>query len=174
MFRSISPILKKSSCVFSTSASLEYSSSLYIFDRNVKRMQRDRAANEPNHKDYEYVKSEVGYRVADRIFDIKRSFNNILDLGCQRGYVSKHLTKDTVNKIHMFEMSEDLLVTTKYSLIWRFFLKFDRSSRARRMCQPKTACWLKRKYSTKRTTCRSPTTPLTWWSAASSMTSKLI
>lgn len=67
------------------------SSSLYIFDRNVKRMQRNRIITDPNYQDYEYVKSEVGYRLADRVFDIKRTFNNVLDLGCQRGYVSKHL-----------------------------------------------------------------------------------
>ena len=66
---------------------------LNVFDRNTKRMQRDTSVSDPNFKDYEYVKEEVGFRVADRIFDIKRSFNSVLDLGCQRGYVSKNLTK---------------------------------------------------------------------------------
>lgn len=73
------------------------SSSLYIFDRNVKRMQRNRIITDPNYQDYEYVKAEVGYRLADRVFDIKRTFNNVLDLGCQRGYVSKHLDKVILN-----------------------------------------------------------------------------
>jgi NADH dehydrogenase [ubiquinone] 1 alpha subcomplex assembly factor 5 len=60
-------------------------SSLNVFDRETKRIQRIRTAVDPNYKDYEYVKAEVGYRVADRVFDIKRSFNTVLDLGCQRG-----------------------------------------------------------------------------------------
>lgn len=71
--------------------------SMFIFDRNVKRMQRNHLVTDPNYKDCEYIKSEVGWRVADRVFDIKRSFDNVLDLGCQRGYVSKHL--DTVSII---------------------------------------------------------------------------
>lgn len=68
-------------------------SSLNVFDRETKRAQRNRIVTQPDYKQYEYVKEEIGYRVADRIFDIKRSFNTMLDLGCQRGYVSKHLTK---------------------------------------------------------------------------------
>jgi hypothetical protein len=29
------------------------------------------------------------------------------------GYVSKHFTKDTVNKLYMFEMADKILVTFK-------------------------------------------------------------
>lgn len=67
--------------------------SLNVFDRETRKKQIIRASLDPQYKDYEYIKSEVGYRVVDRIFDIKRTFNSVLDLGCQRGYVSKHLTK---------------------------------------------------------------------------------
>ena len=97
--------------VFNSSKSSLPPSSLNVFDRETKRIQRTRTAIDPNYKDYEYVKAEVGYRVADRVFDIKRSFNNVLDLGCQRGYVSKHITKDMVNKIYYFEMAEKILVS---------------------------------------------------------------
>lgn len=74
-------------------------SSMNIFDREVKRIQRNRIALDPKSTDYDYVKEEVGYRVADRIFDIKRSFNTILDLGCQKGFVSKHLT-NVIKELH--------------------------------------------------------------------------
>ncbi|CAF0721073.1 unnamed protein product [Brachionus calyciflorus] len=84
-------------------------SNLNIFDRETKKLQRNRTAYDPNYKDYEYIKSEVGYRVADRVFDIKRNFNSIIDLGCQRGYVSKNLTKETVKKVYMLEMSDKML-----------------------------------------------------------------
>lgn len=66
---------------------------LNIFDRETKKIQRNRTSYYPEYTNYEYIKSEVGFRVADRIFDIKRELNSILDLGCQRGYVSKNLTK---------------------------------------------------------------------------------
>ena len=72
---------------------VRFASTINVFDRNTKRIQRDRSCMMPNYQDCEYVKSEIGYRVADRVFDVKRSFDAILDLGCQRGYVSKHLTK---------------------------------------------------------------------------------
>jgi hypothetical protein len=62
----------------------------YVFDRNTKKMQRNTIASQ---KDAGWLKEEIGGRVADRIFDIKRNFDTIIDLGCQRGYVSKHLSK---------------------------------------------------------------------------------
>lgn len=100
--------LNRACTVSNINSNLNYSS-MYIFDRNVKRMQRNRIINDTNFKDYEYVKSEVGWRMADRIFDIKRTFDNVFDMGCQRGYVSKHLDKETCKKIFMYEMSENLL-----------------------------------------------------------------
>jgi hypothetical protein len=103
--------------------------SYYVFDRNTKKMQRNRIALQ---KDAGWLKEEIGGRVADRIFDIKRNFDTIIDLGCQRGYVSKHLSKvinvfssylakkldytvffckkETVKKIYMLEMADKLLV----------------------------------------------------------------
>ena len=73
--------------------------SYYVFDRNVKKMQRNRIASSDSDGGV-WLKEEIGHRVADRIFDIKRSFNNIVDLGSQRGYVVKHLTK--VRLTHIF------------------------------------------------------------------------
>ena len=81
-----------------------------VFDRNSKRNQKNLASVDPEYKNYEYLFEEVGYRVADRVFDVKRSFNKILDLGSSRGYVSKHLTKETVKKIIMLEMADKVLV----------------------------------------------------------------
>ena len=105
----INVLVVSRSCFSRTSA--PFASSLNVFDRETKRLQRIRTALDPGYKNYDYVKEEVGYRVADRVFDIKRSFDNVLDLGCQRGYVSKHLTKDTVNKIYMLEMADKVLVS---------------------------------------------------------------
>lgn len=87
----------------------KYTTSLNIFDRETKRQQKNWTCSHPNYKQFEYVKEEVGYRMADRVFDIKRSLDTVLDLGCQRGYVSKHLTNDTVKKLYMFESAEQML-----------------------------------------------------------------
>lgn len=35
---------------------------------------------------------QVGYRLSDRILDIKREMKTGLDLGCGRGYVAKNIT----------------------------------------------------------------------------------
>jgi len=59
--------------------------SINIFDRQAKYLQRERAARAPDVAVYDYLKEEVGYRLADRIFDIKRRFKLAVDLGCGRG-----------------------------------------------------------------------------------------
>ena len=79
--------------VFSRKFAAKQPPSYFVFDRETKKLQRNRTAHNSDYKVYDYLKEEVGYRVADRIFDVKRSFDQVLDLGCQRGFVSKHLTK---------------------------------------------------------------------------------
>lgn len=54
---------------------------LYIFDRKTKFLQRERAAIAKDVSVYDYVKDEVGYRLADRIYDIKRRFKLAADIG---------------------------------------------------------------------------------------------
>lgn len=89
----------------------KFTTSLNIFDRETKRKQKEFTCSLPNYKDYEYVKEEVGYRVADRVFDIKRSLDSIVDLGCQRGYVSKHLTKVSIS--HLLNHHRNKLNTSR-------------------------------------------------------------
>ncbi|RUS88160.1 hypothetical protein EGW08_004057 [Elysia chlorotica] len=59
-----------------------------VFDRKAKRMQKERAALGHGGEDpsvYDYIKDEFGYRLSDRICDIKRKFKLVVDLGCGRG-----------------------------------------------------------------------------------------
>jgi NADH dehydrogenase [ubiquinone] 1 alpha subcomplex assembly factor 5 len=51
----------------------------------------------------------VGFRLSDRIFDVKRTFKNALDLGCGRGYVSKHVLADTVEHLTVCDISPTML-----------------------------------------------------------------
>lgn len=52
-----------------------------IFDRGVKRLQKERSAQRPDVALFDYIKDEVGFRLSDRIFDIKREFKNAADIG---------------------------------------------------------------------------------------------
>lgn len=58
---------------------------------------------------------QFGYRLADRVLDVKREFDILVDLGCGRGYVSKHLLKDTVKTIYQCELSEKMLLQSEVS-----------------------------------------------------------
>ncbi|CAH2255552.1 arginine-hydroxylase NDUFAF5, mitochondrial isoform X1 [Pelobates cultripes] len=84
-------------------------SAFNVFDRKMKRKQRNWAACQPNAQQYDYLKEEVGARIADRVFDIARVFPFALDLGCGKGYISKHLIKETVEKLVQADMSEKAL-----------------------------------------------------------------
>lgn len=76
-----------------------------VFNRDHKLLQRERAARAEDVELYDYVKEEVGYRLSDRIFDVKRQFKKALDLGCGRGYVSKNIISDNVEELILAEMS---------------------------------------------------------------------
>lgn len=84
-------------------------SSMNIFDRSTKLLQRERAANASDVKLYDYIKDEVGYRLSDRIFDIKRNFKRALDFGCGRGHVSKNILKESVEELILTDMSQTAL-----------------------------------------------------------------
>ena len=59
-----------------------------VFDRAIKRRQRDAAAAREDAEEYEYLRTEVARRVVDRIEDISnREFPLLLDVGCHTGQV---------------------------------------------------------------------------------------
>lgn len=84
-------------------------SPMYVFDRNAKLLQRERAANDADVRLYDYIKDEVGDRLSDRIFDIKRKFGRALDLGCGRGHVSKRILSESVDELVLADMSPSFL-----------------------------------------------------------------
>lgn len=84
--------------------SLPPNSIMNVFDREAKLRQKERAAADPDVKLYDYIKDEIGYRLADRIFDIKREFKCALDLGCGRGHLAKHVLGDNVKNLIMADM----------------------------------------------------------------------
>jgi NADH dehydrogenase [ubiquinone] 1 alpha subcomplex assembly factor 5 len=80
-----------------------------VFDRKAKGLQRERASIRDDIEDFDYLKEEMGYRLADRVSDISRPMEVALDLGSGRGYVTRHLTGQTIKKLYALEMSSGQL-----------------------------------------------------------------
>ncbi|XP_048577640.1 arginine-hydroxylase NDUFAF5, mitochondrial isoform X2 [Nematostella vectensis] len=89
--------------------SLSGSTSIDVFDRKAKRRQRNRAAMADDVHVYDYLKDEVAHRLADRIGDIARHFPMAMDLGCGRGHLNKHLSKDQIGKLVLLDSAEKML-----------------------------------------------------------------
>lgn len=84
-------------------------SSMTVFDRKAKIIQKQRAAIAEDSSVYDYIRDEIGYRLSDRLFDIKRQFNLVVDLGCGYGHVSKHISIDNVKELIMCDVCQEIL-----------------------------------------------------------------
>ncbi|KAJ7437094.1 S-adenosyl-L-methionine-dependent methyltransferase [Mycena galericulata] len=76
-----------------------------VFDRNAKRIQKDRAALREGSRTVDYVREEVADRMMERFMDIKRTFGTILDLGSGSGHFSKLLEPERAKKSIMIDSS---------------------------------------------------------------------
>nr|XP_055200066.1 arginine-hydroxylase NDUFAF5, mitochondrial isoform X2 [Nyctereutes procyonoides] len=85
---------------------------LNIFDRDLKRKQKNWAARQPEPMKFDYLKEAVGSQIADRVYDITRNFSLALDVGCGRGYIAQHLNKETVGKFFQVDIAENALKNT--------------------------------------------------------------
>lgn len=94
---------------YSTQSKLSQNSAMNIFDRKTKLLQKERSCLLSDVHVYDYLKDEVGFRLADRIFDIKRKFKCAVDLGCGRGHVSKNIVADSVEKLILCDMSKTMV-----------------------------------------------------------------
>ncbi|NXH20287.1 NDUF5 hydroxylase, partial [Bucco capensis] len=85
------------------------SGALSPFDRRLKRKQKNWAALQAEPAKCDYLREEVGGRIADRVFDITRTFPLALDVGSGRGYIAQHLTKETIEKLVQVDIAENAL-----------------------------------------------------------------
>lgn len=86
--------------------------SYHVFDRNVKRLQRDSAARRKSgerSRVVDYVREEVANSMMERFMDIKRNFETIVDLGSGPGHFSKLLEPEKVKKSIMIDISDVIL-----------------------------------------------------------------
>ncbi|KAH7909452.1 S-adenosyl-L-methionine-dependent methyltransferase [Hygrophoropsis aurantiaca] len=83
-----------------------------VFDRTAKRLQKDRAVSRDTgvrSRTVDYVRDEVADRMMERLMDIKRKFDTIVDLGSGPGHFSKLLEPEKTRKVVMIESSEQTL-----------------------------------------------------------------
>ncbi|KUJ15204.1 S-adenosyl-L-methionine-dependent methyltransferase [Mollisia scopiformis] len=66
---------------------------LQVFNRNTKYLQKERAAaNVERSRKVDYLKDEVAMRLSERLLDIDRHFNHVLDLGANSCNIARALT----------------------------------------------------------------------------------
>uniref|UniRef100_A0A8C9DDF4 Arginine-hydroxylase NDUFAF5, mitochondrial n=1 Tax=Prolemur simus TaxID=1328070 RepID=A0A8C9DDF4_PROSS len=82
---------------------------LNIFDRDLKRKQKNWAARQPEPAKFDYLREEVRPRAGQRGGAAPRDFSLALDLGCGRGYIAQHLNKETVGKFFQTDIAENAL-----------------------------------------------------------------
>ena len=58
-----------------------------VFDRQLKRRQREWSFTATESEYYDYLRKESAARLVDRIEDISRSFPLAMELGCHRGHI---------------------------------------------------------------------------------------
>ncbi|KAH9062744.1 S-adenosyl-L-methionine-dependent methyltransferase [Lactarius vividus] len=103
--------LRSFASLASSQANSATQSSFQVFDREVKRSQKDRAVARDGgnrSRTVDYVRNEVADRMIERFLasDIKRKFPSILDLGSGSGHFSKLLEPDRTQKVIMVDMSK--------------------------------------------------------------------
>ncbi|XP_061843989.2 arginine-hydroxylase NDUFAF5, mitochondrial [Nerophis lumbriciformis] len=80
-----------------------------VFDRTMKKRQKDWAASTPDSRKYDYLREEVGSGVADRVYDVARTFPVALELGAGRGHIAQHLNKEAVERLFLTDISDAVL-----------------------------------------------------------------
>ncbi|XP_062396734.1 arginine-hydroxylase NDUFAF5, mitochondrial [Sardina pilchardus] len=75
-----------------------------VFDRAMKRQQKKWAASLQDGDKYDYLRAEAGLRVADRVYDIARTFPLALDVGCGKSYIAENLSKDVVERFFLTDI----------------------------------------------------------------------
>ena len=64
-----------------------------VFDRELKRQQRDDSVKLDVNNDYDYLRTEIAERLVDRLDDITRTFPVGLDISCHKGHILNSLLK---------------------------------------------------------------------------------
>uniref|UniRef100_A0A3B4AX18 Arginine-hydroxylase NDUFAF5, mitochondrial n=1 Tax=Periophthalmus magnuspinnatus TaxID=409849 RepID=A0A3B4AX18_9GOBI len=74
---------------------------LNVFDRQMKRRQREWAAAQSDAAQFEYIREESDIKRGVSL----RTFPLALDLGCGRSFIAEHLTTDVVQQIYLTDIA---------------------------------------------------------------------
>ncbi|RVE76793.1 hypothetical protein OJAV_G00012170 [Oryzias javanicus] len=85
------------------------SGSMNVFNRLMKKRQKNWAASLQDGQQYDYLRDEVGSRVADRVYDIARTFPLALDVGAGKSHVAPHLSQEVVEHLLLTDISQEAL-----------------------------------------------------------------
>uniref|UniRef100_A0A672Y310 Arginine-hydroxylase NDUFAF5, mitochondrial n=1 Tax=Sphaeramia orbicularis TaxID=375764 RepID=A0A672Y310_9TELE len=88
-----------------------------VFNREMKRRQKDWSSSLTDWGQYDYLREEVGSHVADRVYDVARTFPLALDISGGRSYIAEHLSKDIVERLFLTDISEKSLKQRRQSEI---------------------------------------------------------
>ncbi|VDM70453.1 unnamed protein product [Strongylus vulgaris] len=80
-----------------------------VFDRELKKKQRDWAARQKDFDEAQYLKEEIGWRVADKVFDLTKFNPLALDIGCGVGHIAPHMIKENVGTLIQCDMSATMV-----------------------------------------------------------------
>ncbi|CAJ0566572.1 unnamed protein product, partial [Mesorhabditis spiculigera] len=80
-----------------------------IFDRDLKRRQRDWAVQQEDYSAASHLREEIGWRIADKVFDLTKFNERVLDIGCGTGFISPHLIKENVRHIVQCDLSAEMV-----------------------------------------------------------------
>ncbi|KAJ1553493.1 NADH dehydrogenase [ubiquinone] 1 alpha subcomplex assembly factor 5 [Cladochytrium tenue] len=76
-----------------------------VFDRTLKVRQRNRAATMSGSRQADYLRDEIADRMVDRLLDIKRKFNKVLDIGSGAGHIIKFMEEDLIGHLTQLDSS---------------------------------------------------------------------
>ncbi|XP_022070148.2 arginine-hydroxylase NDUFAF5, mitochondrial [Acanthochromis polyacanthus] len=106
-----------------------------VFNRDMKKRQKQRVAALKDGHQYDYLRDEVGSRVADRVYDIARTFPLALDIGGGKSHIAEHLNKDVVQSLVLTDVSQQNLkrcrqteVPTRCVVVDEEFLPFKENT----------------------------------------------
>jgi len=83
----ISSILSNNATCMRSKQVVKVLFSVQVFDRQLKKRHKKIAFDLPESCYYDYLREESARRLVDRIEDIKRSFPNTLEVGCNREHI---------------------------------------------------------------------------------------
>ncbi|KAG4435619.1 hypothetical protein IFR05_008894 [Cadophora sp. M221] len=88
------PAIRRRTCISrSYAVQAPGSPTLQVFNRHTKYLQKERAAANPERsRQVDYLKDEVAMRLSERLLDINRHFNHVLDLGANSCNIARALT----------------------------------------------------------------------------------